>query len=110
MKKILPNPKPKDQNSNFEKHYEESELPPEQCQHVRIVDCDKPIKRVFYECYHCLQGLISECSGKPIIEEVKGRPSVREIKVRCPNCEQTAIKLSTGKVLSTTAIPSPWRQ
>ncbi|MBO3463018.1 hypothetical protein G7B40_041075 [Aetokthonos hydrillicola Thurmond2011] len=90
------------------KYIPDPELPPEKCQHVRILDADKPVQRVFYECYHCFQGLVSECSGKPVIEEFKGRPSVRELKVKCPNCGETAIKLMTAKVLSTTAIPSPW--
>jgi hypothetical protein len=93
-KKIIPNP----------------ELPPEKCQHIRILDCDQPVQRVFYECYHCLQGLLSECSGKPVVKEFKGRDQVQEIKVKCPNCGETAIKLITEKVLSTTVIPSPWAE
>jgi len=84
------------------------ELPPEKCQHIRILDVDKPVQHVFYECWHCLHGLVSECTGKPVVEEFKGKPSVREIKVQCPNCGETAIRLTTQKVLSTTAIPSPW--
>ena len=90
------------------KRIPDPELPPEQCQHIRILDVDKPVQRVFYECYHCLQGLVSECSGQPVIEEFKGKPSIRELKVKCSNCGETAIKLITGKVISTTAIPSPW--
>jgi len=84
------------------------ELPPEQCQRIRILDVDKPIQHVFYECWHCQTGLMTECSGKPIIEDFNGRPSVQEIKVKCPNCEKSAVKLITGEVLSTIAIPSPW--
>ncbi len=91
-KKIIPDP----------------ELPPAKCQHVKILDVDKPVQRVFYECYHCLHGLVSECSGLPAIEEFRGREQIQEIKVKCPNCEKTAISLLTGKVISTTEIPSPW--
>ena len=29
------------------------ELPPEKCQHIRILDVNKPVQRVFLECYHC---------------------------------------------------------
>lgn len=92
----------------FEERPEQPELPPEHCQHIRVLDCDKPVSRIFYECYHCLQGLVSECTGEPALEEFKGRLQVQPIKVQCPNCERTAIRLSTGKVLSTTLIPSPW--
>ncbi len=90
------------------KRIPDPELPPEKCQHIRILDVNKPVQRVFYECYHCLQGLVSECSGEPVMEEYKGRQQPKEISVKCPNCEKGAIKLITGKVISTTAIPSPW--
>ena len=90
------------------KRIPDPELPPEKCQHIRILDVDKPVQSVFYECYHCLQGLVSECSGKPTTEEYKGRLQEKQIQVECPTCEKSAIRLITGKVLSTTAIPSPW--
>ncbi|MBR8835920.1 MAG: hypothetical protein DSM106950_18340 [Stigonema ocellatum SAG 48.90 = DSM 106950] len=107
--KILPNIKPRDQNPNRD-GYDDNEpaLPPEKCQHIKIVDCDQPVQRVFYECYNCRQGLISECTGKPLLEEYKGRLQEQQIPVRCPTCFKTAIRLITGEVLSTTAIPSPW--
>ncbi|RCJ42012.1 hypothetical protein A6770_35550 [Nostoc minutum NIES-26] len=89
---------------------EEPELPPECCQHVQFLDCNKEVGRIIFECYHCQQGIISEYTGEPVMGEYKGRPSVIQVKIRCPNCEQTAIKLNTGEVLSITAIPSPWRQ
>lgn len=76
------------------------ELEPRPCQHIRILDCDKPISRVFYECYYCQQGLLSECNKVP---------PIREIAVICPNCGRTAIELLAQEVVSTTAIPSPWK-
>lgn len=89
---IYEKPKPR-------KAFEQSE--PQPCQHVRILDCDKPVSRIFYECYHCLEGLLSEYSQQP---------PVQETDVRCPSCGKTAIKLITNDVLSTTIIPSPWRE
>ncbi len=72
---------------------------PKPCQHIRILDCDKPVSRIFYECYHCFQGLLSECdSSQP----------VRDVEVVCPTCGKSAIRLVTNKVISTTSIPSPW--
>ncbi|MBN3945697.1 MAG: hypothetical protein HWQ38_04095 [Nostoc sp. NMS7] len=85
----------------FQDRLEEPELPPEPCQHMQFLDCNSEIGRVIFECYHCQQGIISE---------YKGRPSVIFTKVKCPNCEQTAIRLQAREVLSTTAIPSPWQQ
>ena len=42
-----------------EKEFQKPRLLPEPqpCQHIKILDCDKEVSRVFYECYHCLQGL-----------------------------------------------------
>lgn len=80
----------------------------EHFQHIQFLDCDKPVGRIIFECYHCQQGIISEFTGSPAMGEYKGRPSLIQVKIQCPNCEQTAIRLTTGKVLSTTAIPSPW--
>ena len=68
-------------------------------QHIRILEFDKEISRIFYECYHCKQGLLSECQGTLPLQD---------IDLKCPNCGKTAIKLMTNKVISTTAIPSPW--
>ncbi|WP_313954977.1 hypothetical protein [Nostoc sp. FACHB-145] len=42
--------------------------------------------------------------------EYKGRSSITPVNFECPNCGKTAIKLTTGEVLSTTAIPSPWKE
>lgn len=73
---------------------------PQPCQHVKIVDCDKPVSRIFYECYHCKQGLLSES---------KGVPPLQDLEVTCPNCGKSALRLIANKVLSTTAIDSIWR-
>jgi len=89
---------------------EEEELAPESCQHIQFLDCDKQVGRVVFECWHCQQGIISEFTGEPVMGEYKGHPSLIQVKVQCPNCEQTAIRLTTGQVVSTTAIPSPWQQ
>ncbi|MDZ8263610.1 hypothetical protein [Nostoc sp. ChiQUE01b] len=88
----------------------EFELSPEKCQHVRFLDCDEAVGRIIFECWHCQQGILSQYTGKPVMGEYKGRPSPIQLKIQCPNCEQTAIRLTTGEVLSTTAIPSPWQQ
>ncbi|WP_331001113.1 hypothetical protein [Nostoc commune] len=94
----------------FQDRSEEPELPPEPCQHMQFLDCNSEVGRVIFECYHCKQGIISEYTGDPVMGEYKGRPSVIFTKVKCPNCEQTAIRLEAREVLSTTAIPSPWQQ
>ncbi|MBD6621076.1 hypothetical protein FNW02_36500 [Komarekiella sp. 'clone 1'] len=88
---------------------DEEELPPQMCQHMQFLDCDKSVGRVVFECWHCKQGIISEFSGELVIGEYKGRPSVVLAKVQCPSCGETAIRLNAGKVLSTTAISSPWK-
>lgn len=77
---------------------------------MRFLDCDEPVSRIIFECYHCQQGILSEYTAEPVMGEYKGRPSLIQVKIQCPNCEQTAIRLTTGEVLSTTAIPSPWQQ
>ncbi|MBD6620802.1 hypothetical protein FNW02_34885 [Komarekiella sp. 'clone 1'] len=82
----------------------------ERFQHIQFLDCDKPVGHIVFECWHCQQGIISEFTGEPEMGEYKDRPSVVPVKVECPNCGQTAIRLTTGEVLSTTAIPSPWQQ
>ncbi|OYE01272.1 hypothetical protein [Nostoc sp. 'Peltigera membranacea cyanobiont' 232] len=93
-----------------EEEEEEEELPPEPCQHMQFLDCNSEVGRVIFECYHCKQGIISEYTGDPVMGEYKGRPSVIFTKVKCPKCEQTAIRLQAREVLSITAIPSPWQQ
>ncbi|MEA5605904.1 hypothetical protein [Nostoc sp. UHCC 0252] len=98
------------QQGQLTKSDEEPELPPEPCQHMQFLDCNSEVERVIFECYHCQQGIISEYTGDPVMGEYKGRPSVIFAKVKCPNCEQTAIRLEAREVLSTTAIPSPWQQ
>jgi len=105
--KLPRQPKPQPQFTLRDDH---EELPPERCQHIQFMDCDKPVGRVILECWHCQQGIISEFTGEPVMGEYKGCPSLIQVKVQCPNCEQTAIRLTTGQVLSTTAIPSPWQQ
>lgn len=93
-----------------ESHRVKPELSPERFQYMRFLDCDEPVSRIIFECYHCQQGILSEYTGEPVMGEYKGRPSLIQIKIQCSNCEQTAIKLTTGEVLSTTAILSPWQQ
>ncbi|MCP6759927.1 MAG: hypothetical protein NHB32_14440 [Fischerella sp. CENA71] len=93
--------KPRPRPRNLEQEQEQEQQPdPQPCQRIKIVDCNKPVSRVFYECYHCLQGLVSECDKSP--------PTVKEIKITCPNCDKTAITLIAKKVLSTNTIESPW--
>ncbi|WP_242055925.1 hypothetical protein [Nostoc flagelliforme] len=98
------------QQGQLTKSDEEEELAPERCQHIQFLDCDKQVGRVVFECWHCQQGIISEFTGEPVMGEYKGHPSLVQLKIQCPNCEQTAIRLTTGQVVSTTAIPSPWQQ
>ncbi|WP_242059454.1 MULTISPECIES: hypothetical protein [Nostoc] len=95
------------QQGQLTKSDEEEELAPERCQHIQFLDCDKQVGRVVFECWHCQQGIISEFTGEPVMGEYFGHPSLIQVKVQCPNCEQTAIRLTTGQVVSTTAIPSP---
>ncbi|MEH1771048.1 MAG: hypothetical protein ACYTXE_32770 [Nostoc sp.] len=103
-------PQQSKQPGQFTKSDDEEELPPERCQHIQFLDCNSLVGRVIFECYHCQQGIVSEYTGEPVMGEYKGRPSLIQLKIQCPNCEQTAIRLTTGQVLSTTAIPSPWQQ
>ena len=98
------------QQSQLTKSDEEEELPPERCQHIQFLDCDKQVGRVVFECWHYQQGIICEYTGEAVMGEYFGHPSLIQLKIQCPNCEQTAIRLTTGEVLSTTAIPSPWQQ
>ncbi|WP_226890043.1 hypothetical protein [Nostoc sp. MG11] len=93
----------------FEKSDEEKELPPQHCQHMQFLDCDKPVGRVVFECWHCKQGIVSEFGGEPAMGEYKGRPSVVLAKVQCPSCGETGIRLNAKEVLSTVAVASPWR-
>lgn len=98
------------QQGQLTKSDEEEELAPERCQHIQFLNCNKQVGRVVFECWHCQQGIISEFTGEPVMGEYKGHPSLIQVKVQCPSCEQTAIRLTTGQVLSITAIPSPWQQ
>jgi hypothetical protein len=67
-------------------------------QHVKILDCNQPASRVICECWHCQQGLLVQAEVSP--------PEFQEVE--CPSCGKTAIRLMSGKVLSTVPIPSPW--
>lgn len=69
------------------------------CQHIKILFCDRLVNQVIYECWYCRQGLLSEIEGLP----------PQQIEVMCPNCNKPAIRLMASKVLSTTEIPSPWK-
>ncbi|MBD2505508.1 hypothetical protein [Anabaena azotica] len=68
-------------------------------QHVKILDCNLPVNRVIFECWHCQQGLL--CEVETLTTDLT--------EVSCPTCSKTAIRLSASKVLSTTPIPSPWQ-
>ena len=63
------------QHAQLTKSDEQEELPPERCQHIQFMDCDKQVGRVILECWHCHQGIISEYTGEPVMGEYKGRPS-----------------------------------
>ncbi len=59
---------------------QQQELPLQPTQHIRIVDCNKPIRQIFYECYKCQQGLLTECdnaddAGK--VEDIDGSDAIR---------------------------------
>ncbi|MBD2248852.1 hypothetical protein [Nostoc sp. FACHB-888] len=111
-KRISPDKKKSNslQQPQFTLREDEEELLPECCEHIQFLDCEKRVGRVIFECWHCHQGIICEYTGEPMMGEYKGHPSLIQVKVQCPNCEQTAIRLTTGQVLSTTAIPSPWQE
>ncbi len=101
-----PQPRKQLDSQDSESSYEKPRFhapEPRQSQHIKILDCNKPVRRVFYECYKCKQGLLTEC-GDPDNKE----QYLENIDVQCPTCGRTAIKLTTGKVISTTPIPSPW--
>lgn len=93
--------KPPSQEADDEK-ISDAPLPePPLEQHIRIEGFNKPVRQITYECYHCLQGMFTECSNKGKLQDVN---------IECPNCGKTAIKLlSVGKVQSTVAIDSPWQ-
>lgn len=104
MNEQKPQPyKPTDSESSSEKPRFYSPPEPRQTQHMRILDCNKPVRRIVYECYKCKQGLLTEC-GDPDNKE----QNFDNLDVQCPTCGRTAIKLTTGKVISTTPILSPW--
>jgi len=71
---------------------------PTPSQHIKVLDCNQPVSRVIFECWHCRQGILSEVDIT----------SSQFLEVPCPNCGKTGIRLMAGKILSTTAIPSPW--
>jgi len=68
-------------------------------QHVKILDCDLPVNRLIFECWHCQQGLL--CEVETLAADFK--------EVSCPTCQSTAIRLTASAVLSSTVIPSPWQ-
>ncbi len=82
----------------FKSKDEDEEPIPRRCQHLKILDCNQPIHRLFYECWHCQQGLLSEVEVQP----------PEQLEIPCPTCGRPAIRIVAKKVLSTTAIPSPW--
>ncbi|MGM3308635.1 hypothetical protein ACSQ6I_22115 [Anabaena sp. WFMT] len=68
-------------------------------QHIKILDCNQPVSRVIFECWHCKQGLLSEVDVT----------SSEYLEIECPSCGKTGLRLMAKEVLSTTAIPSPWQ-
>lgn len=72
---------------------------PTASQHIKILDCNEPVSRVLFECWHCKQGLLSEVDVT----------ASQYLEITCPNCGKTALRLMAEKVLSTTPIPSPWQ-
>lgn len=94
-------PKPQKPQKEKPSSEDDSSPQPSTCQHVRILGCNESVRRITYECYKCQQGLLTECS------DAEGK--LQDIDVECPACGKIAIKLITGKVLSTTSIVSPWQ-
>ncbi|OUL20895.1 hypothetical protein BV378_28410 [Nostoc sp. RF31YmG] len=90
------------ESKEIKKPYKPKKLDTEatSCQHIKILDCNKPVSRIIFECWHCKQGLLSEVES--------ATPAFLEIQ--CPNCGRTALRLTASKVLSTTPISSPWGQ
>jgi Zn finger protein HypA/HybF involved in hydrogenase expression len=72
---------------------------PTASQHIKILDCNQLVSRLIFECWHCKQGLLSEVDVT----------ASQYLEITCPNCGKTALRLMADKVLSTTAIPSPWQ-
>jgi Zn finger protein HypA/HybF involved in hydrogenase expression len=75
------------------------ESQPTPAQHVKILDCNQPVSRVIFECWHCKQGILSEVDVT----------SSQFLEITCPSCEKTGLRLMADKVLSTIPIPSPWQ-
>ncbi|ARV63076.1 hypothetical protein BZZ01_16785 [Nostocales cyanobacterium HT-58-2] len=85
--------------SRHEKPRLHPEPKPEPCQHIKFLDCNKPTKRVIFECYHCRQGIIAQ---------LHSNGEIQRLEPPCPNCGKTAIRLEATQVISMTPIPSPW--
>lgn len=75
------------------------ESQPTPSQHIKILDCNQPVSRVIFECWHCKQGILSEVDVT----------SSQFLEITCPSCEKTGLRLMADKVLSTIPIPSPWQ-
>jgi Zn finger protein HypA/HybF involved in hydrogenase expression len=75
------------------------ESQPTPSQHIKILDCNEPVSRVIFECWHCQQGILSEVDIT----------SSQYLEITCPSCGKTGLRLMADTVLSTTAIPSPWQ-
>ncbi|WP_225912263.1 hypothetical protein [Nostoc flagelliforme] len=45
--------KPRVENSEYSERF----------QHVRFIDCDKAVRRIIFECWHCQQGILCEFTG-----------------------------------------------
>jgi phage FluMu protein Com len=75
------------------------EAEPTTSQHIKILDCNQPVSRVIFECWHCKQGLLSEVDVT----------ASEFLEIECPSCAKTGLRLMAKQVLSTTPIPSPWQ-
>lgn len=72
---------------------------PTPSQHIKVLNCNDPVSRVIFECWHCKQGILSEVDVT----------SSQFLEIICPNCGKTGLRLMADKILSTTPIPSPWQ-
>ncbi len=79
---------------------DQQELPPSKCQKMVFLDCDKPVRRVIFECYHCRQGIIAQCHSDG---------NLQRLEPACPHCGKSAIRLEATEVFGITAISSPWQ-
>ncbi|QFS52238.1 hypothetical protein GXM_09732 [Nostoc sphaeroides CCNUC1] len=51
---------------------------------MRFLDCNKPARRIIFECYHCQQGAFYKFMGEPVVGEYNGRPSSSKLRLITP--------------------------